>query len=59
MTKKAHLVIRMLENRIGYSLLLQVIYAINYLLITETPYSQNITNRFMVELAYQCFFYEK
>lgn len=29
MTKKAHLVLRMLENRIGYSLLLQVIYIIN------------------------------
>lgn len=28
MTKKAHLVLRMLENRIGYSLLLQVSFLI-------------------------------
>lgn len=32
MRKKAHLVIRMLEHRIGYELLLQVIYLLWYIL---------------------------
>lgn len=34
MTKKAHLVLRMLENRIGYSLLLQVQFSFFFFLFT-------------------------